>query len=152
VPKVDIDSLELRTGSSYPAPFGELVRGRARRRLGDAVGVTQFGVNLTRLAPGAATAQRHWHRNEDEFVFILEGEASLIEDEGEIRLVAGEAAGFKAGVPNGHHIVNRSDRDVVLLEIGTRAAAETAEYSDIDMRVEVAGASMRYLHKDGTPY
>jgi uncharacterized cupin superfamily protein len=152
VPKVDIDALELRTGSSYPAPFGELVRGRARRRLGDAAGVTQFGVNLTRLAPGAATAQRHWHRNEDEFVFILEGEATLIEDEGEALLVAGEAAGFKAGVPNGHHIVNRSDRDVVLLEIGSRSAVETAEYSDIDMRVEVDGGSMRYLHKDGTPY
>lgn len=152
MPKVDIERLELRTGSSYPAPFGELVRGRARKRLGDAVGLTQFGVNLTTLAPGAATAHRHWHRNEDEFVFVLAGEATLIEDGGETVLKAGEAAGFKAGVPDGHHIVNRSGREVLLLEIGTRASTEKAEYSDIDLMVEVDGRSFRYTHKDGTPY
>jgi uncharacterized cupin superfamily protein len=152
MPKVDIGGLEPRTGTSYPAPFDQLVRGRARKRLGDAVGLTQFGVNLTTLAPGAASAQRHWHRSEDEFVFILAGEAILIEDDCETVLKAGEAAGFKAGVPNGHHIVNRSDREVLLLEIGTRSPLETAEYSDIDMRAEVEGKSTRYLHKDGTPY
>ncbi|HEV7252872.1 MAG TPA: cupin domain-containing protein [Mesorhizobium sp.] len=152
MPKVDVERLELRTGLSYPVPFGELVRGRARRRLGDAVCLTQFGVNLTTLAPGAATAHRHWHRNEDEFVFILAGEATLIEDDGETLLKAGEAAGFKAGIPNGHHVVNRGDREVVLIEIGTRAPMERAEYSDIDLMVEVDGRSFRYTHKDGTPY
>ncbi|MEP9386189.1 cupin domain-containing protein [Mesorhizobium sp. KR9-304] len=152
MPKIEIEAIERKGGTGYPEPFRKLVEGRFRKRLGNAVGLTQFGVNLTTLAPGAATAHRHWHHNEDEFVYILSGEATLVENGGETILLAGDAAGFKAGVRNGHHIVNRSGSEVVLLEVGTRAPVETAEYSDIDMRVEVDSRSTRYTRKDGTPY
>jgi uncharacterized cupin superfamily protein len=152
VPKIDIEAIAWRKGSSYPVPFGELVAGRMRRRLGDAGGLTQFGVNLTRLAPGSASSQRHWHENEDELVFILEGEACLIEDGGETLLRAGDAAAFKAGVADGHQLINRSDQDVVLLEIGTRAAREQGHYSDIDMKVVVDETGTRFVHRDGSPY
>jgi uncharacterized cupin superfamily protein len=94
--------------------------------------LTQFGVNLTRLKPGTAFALRHWHHNEDEFVYILEGELVLIEDDGEVLLRPGDAAGFKAGVPNGHHLINKSQRDAVYLEIGTRAPSDRAQYPDVD--------------------
>lgn len=121
MPRIDIDAIEWKGGTGYPEPFRALVEGRVRKRLGDAGGLTQFGVNLTRLGPGSASAHRHWHENEDEFVFILDGEVTLIEDDGETILRAGDAATFKAGVANGHHLVNRSGRDVTYLEIGTRA-------------------------------
>jgi len=152
MPKIDIASLPLDTATRYPEPFRRAVIGRERKRLGNAVGLDQFGVNLSRLKPGAASSQRHWHANEDEFVYMLEGELVLIEDAGETVLKPGDAAGWKAGVPNGHCLVNRTDRDAVYLEIGTRAAAEVAVYPDIDMRFEREGASGRYLHKSGEPY
>jgi len=128
------------------------VLGRIRKRLGNAVGLDQFGVNLTTLKPGAMSAQRHWHIAEDELVFILSGEVVLCEDGSEVVLRTGDAAGFKAGVPNGHCLVNRSAGDAVYLEIGTRAARERAEYPDIDMRAERDEKGMRYLHKSGEPY
>ena len=149
--KIDINTLREENSTGYPSPFDEIVRGRFRKRLGDAGGLSQFGVNLTRLEPGSASAQRHWHENEDEFVFIVSGEAVLIEDEGETLLAPGDAAAFKAGVKNGHHLVNKSDADVIYLEIGTRALEESGDYPDIDMRFENRGVT-RYLHKDGTPY
>jgi uncharacterized cupin superfamily protein len=152
VPKIDIDAIAWKKGSSYPEPFRQLVAGRMRKRLGDAGGLTQFGVNLTRLAPRSASSQRHWHENEDELVFILEGDAWLVEDGGETLLRAGDAAAFKAGVPNGHQLVNRSDGDVVLLEIGTRATNERGHYADIDMTVVTDDAGSRFTHKDGSPY
>ena len=108
MPKIDIGALRVDTRRGYPPPHDERVAGRSKKRLGDAVGVTQFGVNLTTLKPGSASTLRHWHENEDEFVYVLEGELTLIEDEGETILKAGDAAGFKAGVANGHCLVNRS--------------------------------------------
>ena len=126
--------------------------GRSRKRLGNAAGLDQFGVNLTTLKPGAASAQRHWHAAEDELVYVLSGEVVLCEDGGETLLRAGEAAGFKAGVADGHCLINRGTVDAVYLEIGTRAARESVDYPDIDMRAERDDKGMRYLHKSGAPY
>jgi uncharacterized cupin superfamily protein len=152
MPKIDIDTLKVDTYTGYPEPFRQAVLGRERKRLGNAVGLDQFGVNLSRLKPGAASSQRHWHQNEDELVYVLEGELVLCENGGETVLQPGDAAGWKAGVQNGHCLVNRTDRDAVYLEIGSRAARETATYPDIDMRAERDDKGMRYVHKDGTPY
>ncbi|KQY98262.1 hypothetical protein ASD45_20160 [Pseudolabrys sp. Root1462] len=153
MPKIDVSKLESRKGSpNYPPEFQPVCAGRHKTPLGNAAGITQFGVNLTRLEPGAATSVRHWHENEDEFVFILMGECVLIEDVGETILKPGDAAGFKAGVPNAHTIVNRSQGDVVLIEVGTRAPIERAHYPGEDLRFERDGKTLRVLHRDGTPY
>jgi uncharacterized cupin superfamily protein len=152
VPKIDVAAIAEVNTTGYPPPFDAIVAGRFRKRLGNAGGLTQFGVNLCRLEPGSGTAQRHWHEREDELVYVLDGEVVLIEDEGETVLSPGDAATFKAGVADGHHIVNRSDRDALILEVGSRIANERAEYSDIDMQVVVENGKSRYLHKDGTPY
>jgi uncharacterized cupin superfamily protein len=152
MPKIDIDKLKIDTYTGYPEPFRQAVLGRSRQRLGNAVGLEQFGVNLSRLKPGAASSQRHWHQNEDELVYMLEGELVLCEDGGETVLKPGDAAGWKAGVQNGHCLINRTDRDAIYLEIGSRAARETATYPDIDMRAERDDKGMRYVRKDGTPY
>jgi len=152
MPKIDIDSLKTDSLTGYPEPFRQIVLGRVRKRLGNAAGLTQFGVNLTTLKPGAASAQRHWHAAEDEFVYVLAGEVILCEDGGEVVMGPGDAAGFKAGVANGHCLINRSERDAVYLEVGTRAARERAEYPDIDLRLERDEKGMRYLHKSGEPY
>ena len=151
MPKIDIANLRVDARTGYPPPHDARVAGRSRKRLGDAVGLDQFGVNLTTLKPGSASALRHWHENEDELVYVLEGELVLVENEGETVMRPGDAAGFKAGVANGHHFINRSDRDAVYLEIGSRATRERAHYSDVDLEVvrDVAGA--RYTRKDGTP-
>jgi uncharacterized cupin superfamily protein len=152
MPKIDIAKLRVYDGSDYPELFWKVVAGRSRKRLGDAAGLDQFGVNLTTLKPGAASALRHWHENEDEFVYILDGEATLIEDDGETALRPGDAAGFKANSRNGHHLVNRGSADVVFLEIGTRAKRERAEYPDVDLVAIGDEKGERYTHKDGTPY
>jgi uncharacterized cupin superfamily protein len=152
MPKIDIANLETDSKSGYPEPFRQIVLGRVRKRLGNAAGLTQFGVNLTILKPGAASAQRHWHAAEDEFVYVLAGEVVLCEDGGEVVMRPGDAAGFKAGVANGHCLINRSERDAIYLEVGTRAARERAEYPDIDLRAERDENGMRYLHKSGEPY
>ena len=152
MPKIDVSAIPLSTGSSYPEHFREMVKGRERKALGDAGRLTQFGVNLTRLKPGAATAHRHWHEQEDELVYILEGELVLIEDEGETLLRAGDAAAFKAGVANGHHLVNRSESDAVLLEIGTRSKAERAHYPDIDLAFVSDDGGRHFNRKSGEPY
>jgi uncharacterized cupin superfamily protein len=151
MPKIDIAAVPVRTGSGYPAPFDAPCAGRTRRPLGDAVGLDQFGVNLQRLAPGAWTSQRHWHTTEDEFVWVVSGEVVLVTDAGEETLRAGDCAGFKAGVPDGHHLQNRSDSEAVLLEIGTRdPAGDACDYPDIDL-VARAGEDI-YRHRDGAPY
>ena len=152
MPKLDIKKIPFDTSTNYPAPFDKAVEGRARRRLGKAAGLTQFGVNLCTLKPGAASSQRHWHENEDEFVYVLSGEVVLVEDGGETVLKSGDAAGWKAGVPNGHCLINRSSRDAVFIEVGSRAAQERAHYSDIDMQVVRDHREFRYLHKNGAPY
>ena len=153
MPKIDIDRVPVKTGSIYPAPFKAVSEARARQALGDAGGLTQFGVNLTRLPPGAATAQRHWHEAEDELVFVVSGELVLIEEGSETPLRAGEAAAFKAGHADGHHLVNRSAGDAVLLEIGTRASeVERGHYPDIDLVYEKQGGAVRFTDKAGAPY
>ena len=152
-----IDPLALpeRFGSSYPPPFREAVLGRAKRVLGDALGLGHFGVNLVRLPPGLWSSQRHWHTHEDEFVYVVEGEVVLVTDAGEQVLRAGMAAGFPAGRPDGHHFINRSDRDALFLEVGTRTKEDATFYSDIDMewrpKPDGDGDGV-YVHKDGTPY
>jgi len=152
MPKIDIANVPVDTRTGYPQPLDRVVAGRQRKRLGNAAGLDQFGVNLTKLKPGAATALRHWHEKEDELVYILAGELALIEDGGETILKAGDAAGFKANVPNGHHLVNKTDRDAVLLEIGARAKHERAEYPDVDLRVIRDDSGTQVTHKDGKPY
>jgi uncharacterized cupin superfamily protein len=152
MPKIDIAAIGLRTGTSYPEPLRDMVKGRERKPLGDAGGLTQFGVNYTRLRPGAASAHRHWHEREDEFVYVLEGELVLVEDDGETVLGPGDAAAFKSGVANGHHLVNRSDRDAVVLEIGTRGSHERCHYPDVDLEMVSDASGNRQLHKSGEPY
>ncbi|HTV37431.1 MAG TPA: cupin domain-containing protein [Xanthobacteraceae bacterium] len=152
MPKIDIDRLPLDTRTGYPPPLDRVVVGRERKRLGNAVGLDQFGVNLTTLKPGAASALRHWHEREDELVFILRGEVTLIEDGGETVLKAGDAAGFKANTPNGHHLVNKSSSDAVFLEVGTRSKIERAEYPDVDLIMQRDEGGARFIHKNGEPY
>jgi uncharacterized cupin superfamily protein len=149
--RLDLSALPVHTGSRYPVPFDLPCAARARQRLGDAAGLTDFGVNLLRLPPGAWSSQRHWHAAEDEFVFILEGEVILVTDSGEEILRAGDSAGFKAGIKDGHHLQNRSAHDAVMLEIGSRKPAEDeGEYPDIDLRFLKGRGG--YAHKDGKPY
>src|SRR6185437_5963499 len=130
MPKIDIDKIPVDTSTGYPAPFNKVVEGRSRKRLGRAAGLTHFGVNVCTLKPGAASSQRHWHESEDELVYVLEGEVVLCEDGGELVLKPGDAAAWKAGVHNGHCLINRSNRDAVVLEVGSRAEIERATYSD----------------------
>ncbi|MCW5732006.1 MAG: cupin domain-containing protein [Alphaproteobacteria bacterium] len=139
--------------TGYPQPFAGDVAGRINRFLGEACGLTQFGVTLTRLEPGAWSSQRHWHENEDEFVYVLEGSPSLVTDEGERVLAPGQFCAFPAGQANGHHLVNRTDRPALFLAIGTCADRETVHYSDIDMvyRQEAPG-SQGYYRRDGSRY
>ena len=149
---LDAAGVEPRIGSDYPAPFDEPCARRERRALGNPFGLSQFGVNLMTLPPGAWSSQRHWHEQEDEFVYVLEGEVTLITDAGERRLTPGMAAGFPAGNRDGHHLVNRSDRPAQVLEVGSRAEREFADYPDIDMTVEIAGGAARFQHRNGDPY
>lgn len=156
MPKIDLSRAPQAKGSTYPKPFDEPCLGREWLRLAAAAGLTQFGVNLLTLKPGAWSSQRHWHAKEDEFVYVAEGEVVLVEDAGETILKAGDCAAWKAGVQDGHHLINRSQRDAKLLTIGTRDDADQGEYSDIDMkfgpgRYSRAGGT-GYSRKDGTPY
>jgi uncharacterized cupin superfamily protein len=141
-----------RTTTIYPPPYAATVAGRAKRALGDQFGLSQFGVNLTVLAPGSSSAERHWHEKEDEFIFILEGEVVLIDDDGEHLLTPGMCAGFKAGDPNAHKLVNRSSLPVTLLEVGTRSESDRAHYPDADRAAEKEGGKFRITRKDGTAY
>lgn len=151
MPKIDPQSAPTRHGASYPAPFDAPCRARRRWKLGDAAGLTQFGVNRLELDPGAWSSQRHWHSAEDEFVLVLEGEVVLIEEAGETVLRAGEGAGFPAGAANGHHLVNRSDRLAVVLEVGTRnPERDGVTYPDIDL--VIPEGTGRYHHQDGRLY
>jgi uncharacterized cupin superfamily protein len=151
MPKLDVTSIPLRTGTNYPPQFAEHMQGRIRQALGDAGGLTHFGVNLLQIPPGAWSAQRHWHSAEDEFVYIVSGEVVLITDEDEQVMRAGDCAAFPAGAPNGHHLVNRSQAVAVCLEVGTRQpATDRVVYPDIDMLYDPVQDC--YTHKDGTPY
>lgn len=150
---IDAVSLPSTSSTGYPEPFRKAVAGRSRRKLGDAFGLKNFGVNLARLEPGAMSSMRHWHFTQDEFVYMLEGEAVLVTDAGEQLLKPGMVAGFPAGKPDGHHLINRSDKPAVYLEIGDRSPGDGADYPDIDMTArEGAGGTWIYTRKDGTPY
>lgn len=148
--KIDPAKVTVREGSAYPPPYDAPCRRRVREHLGDAAGLTQFGVNRLRLAPGAWSSQRHWHAAEDEFVYVLEGEAVLVTNGGEEVLRVGDCAGFRADDSDGHHLQNRSDRDAVVLEVGHRDDGHFVDYPDIDMII-VDGRD-GYAHRDGTPY
>lgn len=149
--KIDRAAAPKVAGTLYPAPYDEPCRKRERTKLGDAAGLTQFGVNLCRLPPGAWSAQRHWHAREDEFVYVLEGEVTLVTNSGEEVLRAGDCAGFKAGDPDGHCFQNRTTRDAVILEVGTRSPnGDNVDYPDIDLRL-IAGQP-GYAHTNGSPY
>jgi uncharacterized cupin superfamily protein len=143
----------IRPGRNYPEPFASRVAGRIRRPLGDVFGLTHFGVNLTQLPPGGMSALRHTHRSEDEFVYILEGDPILVTNEGETALHPGMCAGFKAGSGNAHHLINRTEREVVYLEIGDRNAGDTVIYPDDDLgRALATHGSRMFVHRDGRPY
>jgi uncharacterized cupin superfamily protein len=150
--RIDVAAIAAITGTLYPSPFDQPCRARERRKLGDAAGLTQFGVNLLRLPPGAWSSQRHWHTASDEFVYVLSGEVVLASNSGEEVLRAGDAAGFKAGDGNGHCLRNRSNSDACILEMGTRVAGDAAYYPDIDMVAPPGGQPAGYTHRDGTPY
>lgn len=150
MPKIDIATVPGRTGSGYPAPFDAPCVSRTRRRLGDAGGLRDFGVNLMTLPPGGWSSQRHWHSDEDEFVFVLQGELKLVEDDGAVVLRAGECAAFPKGSGNGHHLINESSDVAVYLEIGSRNPNDLTTCSDIDMMS--SNADGRFVHKDGSPY
>jgi len=139
--------------STYPEPFASRMQGREKRTLGDTFGLANFGVNLTRLAPGASSALRHAHMKQDEFVYILAGHPVLIADHGETELAPGMCAGFKAGTGDGHHLVNRTNVDVLYLEVGDRTADDSVIYPDDDITADYgADGRWRFLHKDRTPY
>ncbi len=149
MPKIDHAAVAERRGAGYPAPFAALASGRIKQALGAAGGLTDFGVNLTRLPPGAWSSQRHWHSREDEFVYVLSGELTLITEAGEQTLCAGDCAAFAGNVPDGHHLINRGREMAVYLEVGSRHDDDTCHYPDIDLH---AARGEGYTHKDGTPY
>jgi uncharacterized cupin superfamily protein len=152
-PALDPQDLPGRQGSGYPEPFRKAVVGRIKRALGDPFSLTQFGVNLVEMPPGCWSSQRHWHSHEDEFVYVLEGELTLVTDAGEQIMRAGMAAGFPAGEPDGHHLINRSDRPAVYLEVGARREdIDEVDYPDIDMAVRQGPDGQRYVKKGGEPY
>jgi len=138
--------------SNYPEPFFSMMKGREKRRLGDVFGLSNFGVNLTRLAAGGISALRHAHSKQDEFVYILSGRPTLITDEGETELSPGMCAGFPAGTGNGHQLVNRTDEEVVYLEVGDRTPGDEGSYPDDDLKAAFVDGAWRFTHKDGTPY
>jgi len=150
MPKIDLPNVPARKGSGYPAEFAAPCATRIRRRLGDAGGLRDFGVNLMTLPPGGWSSQRHWHSHEDEFVYVLEGELTLVEDAGSTILQAGECAAFPKGTGNGHHLRNESAMTAVYLEVGSRHPDDLTTCSDIDMMS--ANADGRFVHKDGTPF
>ncbi|WP_421785646.1 cupin domain-containing protein [Hyphobacterium sp.] len=152
MPKLDLASIPSTSGSSYPPQFARLMSGRHTQRLAEAGGLTQFGVNLVTLAPGGLSSMRHWHRDEDEFVIVTDGVCTLVEDAGETELQRGDCAAFPANIPNGHHIVNRTDAPASFLVVGTNSPTELATYSDIDMIVQCDGDTAEFRHKDGRPY
>ena len=150
MPKIDIANVPRRQGSGYPKPFDAPCAERIRQRLGDAGGLTDFGLNIMHLPAGNWSSQRHWHSHEDEFVYVISGELTLVEDGGETILRAGDCAAFPKNTGNGHHMINRSGAAAVYLEIGSRWDADLTTCSDIDMKS--ANADGRFVHKDGSPY
>jgi uncharacterized cupin superfamily protein len=152
MPVLDLTKVPLKTGSIYPTPYADLIRGRSSLRLAEAGGLTQFGVNLVTLQPGALSSLRHWHLVEDEFVMITAGECLLVEDGGETLMRAGDCAAFPANIPNGHHFINRSAAPANFLVIGSKAPHEVVSYADVDLVVTMAEGRAVFSHKDGSSY
>jgi uncharacterized cupin superfamily protein len=155
MPKIDLAKVPVKTGSIYPSPYREMMAGRSSLRLGEAGGLTQFGVNLVTLEPGARSSLRHWHQQEDEFVMVIEGECTLMQDAGPVIMGPGDCAAFPAGDPDGHCFVNQTDAIARFLVAGTKAPREVATYSDVDLRVEVTpgeNGGARFTYKDGTDW
>jgi uncharacterized cupin superfamily protein len=150
MPKIDIAKAETKRGCGYPAPFDKPCTERVRQRLGDAGGLSDFGVNMLTLKPGVWSSQRHWHSGEDEFVYVLSGEVVLVDDDGEHVLRAGDCAAFPKGQVNGHHLINKSTADAICLEVGTRSMDDFCTYPDIDLQIDVRVD--KYAHRDGTLY
>jgi uncharacterized cupin superfamily protein len=150
MPRIDFAAVPVVKGSGYPTPFDVPCANRTRGRLGDAGGLRDFGVNLMTLPAGGWSSQRHWHSDEDEFVYVLEGELTLVEDDGATLLRAGECAAFPKGTGNGHHLRNQSSVVAVYLEVGSRSPNDLCTYSDIDMMS--SNADGRFVRKDGSPY
>lgn len=139
--------------TNYPEPFASRVLGREKRQLGEAFGLTNFGVNLTTLEPGGVSALRHWHTRQDEFIYVLEGNPTLVTDSGETRLAPGMCAGFKAGRPDGHCLINRTDRTAVYLEIGDRTPGDAGAFPDDDLRAVLGpDGKWQFQNKDGSAY
>lgn len=149
---IDAHDVPARTGTIYPPPYAAALAGRAKRPLGDAFGLSQFGVNLTQLAPGAASSERHWHEREDEFIYVVSGEVTLIDDDGEHPLTSGMCAGFRAGAANAHKLVNRSATTAVVLEVGARSEGDRVHYPEADMAAVKGNGRYRITRKDGTAY
>jgi uncharacterized cupin superfamily protein len=148
---IDQSRAPVKTGSIYPEPWAAMMAGRSSVRLGEAGGLTQYGVNLVRLEPGALSSLRHWHEQEDEFVWIVSGELTLVQDAGETVMRPGDCAAFPAGVPDGHHFVNRTAEPASFLVVGTKAPVEVAHYADEDLKVRVADGRAEFTRRDGTP-
>lgn len=151
-PAMDPASITARTGSSYPKQFRRQVAGRRKREIGNVLGLTHYGVNLVELEPGAWSAQRHWHSAEDEFVYVVSGELTLVSNAGRQRLGPGMVAGFPAGVADGHHLVNESEQTAVYLEVGDRSDRDEVRYPDIDMVLTSQSEGRVFRHSDGRPY
>ena len=151
-PAFDPKELPEQSTTGYPEPYKTRVAGRHKRRLGDAAGLKNFGVNLTRLDPGAESSMRHWHTKQDEFIYVLEGELTLVTDAGRQKLKSGMAAGFPAGRADGHQLVNETRRPVVYLEVGDRTPGDGAAYSEADLAAKLVDGKWVFTHKDGSPY
>ena len=149
---VDPQNIPETSGSGYPEAFKSVVAGRYKKRLGNAAGLNNFGVNLVRLEPGSASSVRHWHTKQDELVYIIAGEITLITDSGERVLNPGNAVGFPAGEANGHHLINRSDREAIYLEIGDRTPDDAVTYPDDDLLAKMSDKGWQFTHKNGESY
>jgi uncharacterized cupin superfamily protein len=152
MPKIDLSSVPVKTGSIYPQPYAALMAGRSSLRLGDAGGLTQLGVNLVTLQPGAVASLRHWHLKEDEFAIVLQGSLVLVEDGGETQMQPGDCAAWKAGVANGHRFVNQGDQPARFLVVGSRSPDEVVSYSDVDMKIHLTGGKPRFTYRDDTDW
>ena len=151
MPKIEIAKIPAQAIASYPKEFAIVISGREKQKIGDAIGLTQFGVNITRIKAGSASALRHCHEQEDEFIYVLEGELVLHENDGETVLRPGDCAGFKAGSGIAHCLINRTDHDALYLEVGTRAKFERVTYPDVDFYMERDATGRRWYRKSGAP-
>lgn len=149
---LDPTQIPCQTHSNYPSPFLPKVAGRSKQKLGDAAGLKNFGVNLVHLAPGSCSALRHWHSRQDEFIYVVAGELVLTTDAGAQTLTTGMAAGFPAGVKDGHHLCNQSETNAIYLEIGDRTPEDQVDYPDDDLVAHWVQERWQFTHKDGTSY